>query len=75
VDVLCSITESEVRGWFNPFGDIENIELPKDTITGKNRGHAIVHFRRHRDAKDAVKEMNGFEVKGRKLKVSILTDT
>jgi RNA recognition motif-containing protein len=49
--------------------------LPKDHITGRNKGHAIVHFQRHRDAKTAVKEMNGFDVHGKKLKVSILSDS
>lgn len=49
------MNESEIRGWFNPFGDIENIEIPRDHITGKSKGHAIIEFKRHRDAKDAVK--------------------
>lgn len=66
--------ESEIRQWFNPFGEIELIELPKDHITGKNKGHAIIEFKRHKDAKNAVKEMNGFDINGKKLKVSILTD-
>jgi RNA-binding protein 39 len=48
--------------WFNPFGDIENIEIPRDHITGKSKGHAIIEFKRHRDAKDAVKQMNGFDI-------------
>ena len=75
VDILAHITESEIRQWFNPFGEIEAIELPKDHITGKNKGHAVIDFRKHRDAKNAVKEMNGFDINGRKLKVSILTET
>jgi len=53
--VLPNVSESEIRQWFNPFGEIENIELPKDHITGKIKGHAIVEFRKHRDAKTAVK--------------------
>lgn len=75
-----NISESDIRQvksllykftlqWFGPFGDIENIELPKDHITGRIKGHAIIEFRKHRDAKDAVKEMNGFDVNGKKLKV------
>ena len=48
--------------------------MPKDYITGRIKGHAIVEFRRHKDAKYAVKEMNGFELYGKKLKVSILTE-
>lgn len=49
--------------------------MPKDHITGRNKGHAIIYFRRHKDAKNAVKEMDGFEINSRKLKVSIVTDS
>lgn len=74
VDVLSMISESDIRQWFSPFGDIDSIELPKDASSGKNRGHAIIEFVRHRDAKNAVKEMNGFDVMGRQLKCSIVTE-
>ena len=49
--------------------------MPKDHITGRNKGHAIIEFKRHKDAKGAVKEMNDFDINGKRLKVSILTDT
>lgn len=59
-----------------PFGEVDAIELAKDPLTGQNKGHAIVEFRHHRDAKVAVKSMDGFEVsEGCKLKVNILTDS
>ena len=74
VDALGSIGELEIRQWFSPFGDIDSIELPKDQLTGKNKGHAIIEYHRHRDAKNAVKEMNGFDMQGRQLKCSIVTD-
>jgi len=48
------ITEGEIRTFFNPFGEIEGIELPKDHITGKNKGYAIIEYKRHKDAKNAV---------------------
>ena len=60
--------------WFSPFGDILNIELPKDHITGRNKGHAIITYRKYKYAKAAVKEMNGFDFNGKKLKVQIMTE-
>lgn len=48
--------------------------MPKDPISGKNKGHAIVEFKRHKDAKYAAKEMNGFDINGKALKVSILNE-
>jgi RNA recognition motif-containing protein len=38
-------------------------------VTGRNKGHAIIEFRKHKHAKIASKEMNGFEINGKKLKV------
>jgi RNA recognition motif-containing protein len=34
--------------------------MPKDHITGRFKGHAIIEFRKEQDAKYAVKKMNGF---------------
>jgi RNA recognition motif-containing protein len=48
--------------------------MPKDSLTGRNKGHAIIEYNRHRDAKNAVKEMNGFDVLGRQLKCNIIDD-
>jgi RNA-binding protein 23/39 len=72
IDVLNQVSESEIRQWFSPFGDIDSIELPKDA--GRNKGHAIIEYNRHRDAKNAVKEMDGFDVLGRKLSCKIIND-
>jgi RNA recognition motif-containing protein len=72
IDVLNQVSESEIRQWFSPFGDIDSIELPKDG--GRNKGHAIIEYNRHRDAKNAVKEMDGFDVLGRKLSCKIIND-
>ena len=74
VEVLNQVSETEIRQWFSPFGDIDAIELPKDPVTGRNKGHAIIEYNRHRDAKNAVKGMDGFDVLGRKLKCNIIND-
>lgn len=44
-------------------------------MSGRSKGHAIIEFRRHKDAKNAVKQMNEFDIFGKKLKVSLLTET
>ena len=66
---------NDIRQCFSSFGQIDAIELPKDPFTGKNRGHSIVEFSTHKEARIAAQSMNGFElVKGSTLKVNILTD-
>jgi RNA-binding protein 23/39 len=71
---LSSLTRQEIAAFFEPFGCLENVDLPKDS-QGRNKGHAIIEYATHKDAKIASQSMNGFEVAdGQKLKVNILTD-
>lgn len=60
-----SMTDSEIRAIFSPFGEIELIEVPRDPHTGKNKGVAFVTFSRRKDAKVAIDSMNDgvFEVR------------
>ena len=75
VDALGSLSDLEIRKFFDPFGLIDSIDVPKDPVTNATKGHAIIEFRSGRDAKVAVKSMNGFEVAdGLKLEVSIIMD-
>lgn len=46
---------------FESFGEIVNIDLPKDSM-GRNEGHAIIEFTTHKDAKNACLHMNGSEI-------------
>lgn len=39
---------------FLPFGDIKNIEIPKDPISQQSRGFAFVEFEEEEDAKHAI---------------------
>lgn len=72
---MASLTQQDIRQFFSPFGQIDAIELPKDPYTGKNRGHSIVEFSSHKEARLAAQSMNGFELMAdQKLKVNILTD-
>lgn len=72
---LATLTQQDIRQFFSPFGQIDAIELPKDPYSGKNRGHSIVEFSSHKEARIAAQSMNGFEMmEGTSLKVNILTD-
>ena len=62
------LTDSDVRAVFEPFGDIEEVELHREP-TGKSKGFAFVQFRLSDDADKAIEAMNGFELAGRSLRV------
>ena len=58
---LESKSKTEIAKYFEPFGEIISIELPKDS-QGKNKGHAIIEFTTHKDAKNASTLMNGIKI-------------
>jgi len=66
-----NLTDDDVRQVFQPFGDIEYVDLHRDQITGKSKGYAFVQFKNMHDAKNAMEKMNGFQLAGRALRVEI----
>ncbi|KAH9818029.1 hypothetical protein DFH28DRAFT_961590 [Melampsora americana] len=66
-----NLTDDDLRQVFQPFGDIEYVDLHRDQITGKSKGYAFVQFKNMHDAKNAMEKMNGFQLAGRALRVEI----
>nr|AAB81555.1 Rbm [Mus musculus] len=54
---------------FGRFGPVARVILMRDRETKKSRGFAFLTFRRPADAKNAVKEMNGVILDGKRIKV------
>lgn len=69
-----NITEDMLRGIFEPFGKIENVQLIMDPETGQSKGYGFLTYRNSDDAKKALEQLNGFELAGRPMKVSNVTD-
>ncbi|KAK7064256.1 hypothetical protein R3P38DRAFT_2823346 [Favolaschia claudopus] len=65
-----NLTESDIRQVFEPFGDLEFVDLHKDPTTGRSKGYAFVQYKRGEDAKMALEQMEGFELAGRTLRVN-----
>lgn len=73
-DHLANITESDIRQLL-PLGDIEYIDMQSDPSTGKCKGGYIyIQFRRESHAKEAISLLDGFNYKGKKLKVGEARD-
>nr|CAD7412696.1 unnamed protein product [Timema poppensis] len=64
-----NITEEMLRGIFEPFGKIDNIQLITDPETGRSKGYGFLT-----DAKKALEQLNGFELAGRPMKVGHVTE-
>ncbi|PWN50896.1 splicing factor, CC1-like protein [Violaceomyces palustris] len=64
-----SLTDENVKAVFEPFGEIEYVDLHREPGTGKSKGYAFVQFKEPEDAKKALEQMNGFELAGRAIRV------
>ncbi|MCX5646301.1 MAG: RNA-binding protein [Phycisphaerae bacterium] len=62
-------TEDEVREAFASYGEITTIKIIRDGATGESRGFGFVEMASEDQAKAAITEMNGKELKGNQLHV------
>uniref|UniRef100_A0A669B7U0 RNA binding motif protein 39a n=1 Tax=Oreochromis niloticus TaxID=8128 RepID=A0A669B7U0_ORENI len=69
-----NITEEMLRGIFEPFGRIESIQLMMDSETGRSKGYGFITFADAECAKNALEQLNGFELAGRPMKVGHVTE-
>ncbi|XP_069817721.1 probable RNA-binding protein 23 isoform X3 [Dendropsophus ebraccatus] len=69
-----NITEDMLRGIFEPFGKIENIQLMREPESGRSKGYGFITFIDAECARRALEQLNGFELAGRPMKVGHVTD-
>jgi len=68
-----SITEQDLQNVFEPFGELEFVQLQKEE-QGRSRGYGFVQFRDPDQAREALEKMNGFELAGRPIRVGLGND-
>lgn len=62
-------TEAELKVLFETYGKVQYCTLATDKETGKSKGFAFIEMPRPGDAKAAVKNLNGKDVAGNKIRV------
>ena len=65
------VTPSMVRAAFIPFGNIKTIDMPMDYKVGKHRHFAFVEFDDAEDASEAIFNMDGSDLVGKTIRVSL----
>jgi len=63
-------TEASIRSLFEPFGNIERVNLVTDRDTGRSRGFAFVEMTDAAEADKAIAALNGTDQNGRALNVN-----
>ncbi len=65
------LTEAEVEELFGQYGTVVSCAIPTDRDTGRKRGFAFVEMGSQEEAEAAIKALNGRDVAGRPLAVSV----
>jgi len=64
-----TITEAELRAMFEAYGTVQFCNLVMDEKTGSSKGFGFVGMPKQGEAKAAMKNINGQEVAGSKIRV------
>ena len=62
-------TEAELLPLFEVYGAVQYCKLVLDKATGKSKGFGFVEMPRAGEAKAAIKELNGRDLDGNKIRV------
>ena len=63
-------TESSIRSLFEPYGNVERVNVITDRDTGRSRGFAFVEMSDPSEADRAITALNGANIDGRALNVN-----
>ena len=65
-----SVTDADLREAFSRFGEVSQINLITDKITGESKGFGFVEMADNAQSDAAIKGLNGTDMKGRNIKVN-----
>src|SRR5947208_14690815 len=68
------VTEDELRELFAQVGSCESVSIVLDRDTGQSRGFGFVTMTGNDDAERAKKQLDGTDLKGRRLRVDDAND-
>jgi RNA recognition motif-containing protein len=61
------VTEGDLKELFSPFGEVTEVRLIMDKFSGKSKGFGFIEMPSEEEAKKAIEELNGKDVKGRDM--------
>lgn len=64
-------SEDDLRKLFEAFGQVSSAKIIMDRETGKNRGFGFMEMPSSTEASTAMEKLNGKDVEGRSISVSI----
>jgi cold-inducible RNA-binding protein len=64
------VTEEDLRQAFESFGQVDSVSIIKDKYSGQSKGFGFVEMASAEGAQTAINDLNGKELKGRRLNVN-----
>jgi RNA recognition motif-containing protein len=64
------VTEDELREAFEASGEVSSCKIITDRLSGASRGFGFVEMSSDEEAKKAMADLNGKDMKGREVKVN-----
>ncbi len=64
-------TDDDLKKMFEQFGSVSSAKVITDRETGRSRGFGFVEMSSNTDAEQAMKGLNGKDVEGRQIAVSV----
>lgn len=64
------VSEDDLRGIFDAFGQVESVNILKDRFSGKSKGFGFLEMPSRDEAQVAIKEANGMDLKGTAIRVN-----
>lgn len=64
------LNEDELKKVFEEYGEVIAVKIITDKISGRSRGFGFVEMVNDDEAKEAIDNLNGTEIKGRKVNVN-----
>ncbi|MEC4684891.1 MAG: RNA-binding protein [Nitrospirota bacterium] len=64
------VTEDELKALFSEFGEVSTVNIITDKFSGQSKGFGFVEMPNDSEADEAIKALDGRELKGRNIKVN-----
>lgn len=64
------VSERDLTKYFGQFGEVASSRIIKNRFNGKSKGYGFVLMRSRNSASSAIRELNGKDIKGRRVVVN-----
>ena len=65
-----SIKETELKELFEEYGEVVSAKIITDKISGRSKGFGFIEMTNDNEGQEAIKNLNGYEIGGRKIVVN-----